>query len=198
MVGPGCADAAAVIVLETPRLRLRRIVPADLDALVELDADPLVMRYISHGEPTPRSRYEEQYLPRFLAMYETTPQLGYWIAETRAARSFIGWFHLRPDRYDAGQQELGYRLRRTAWGQGYATELGRALVDYGFERVGAGVISARALRDNAASRRVMEKCGLRFGYDFTWPQEVLPGRGEQDRAGVKYSLTRQQWLAGRG
>jgi RimJ/RimL family protein N-acetyltransferase len=198
MVGPGRADAAPVIVLETPRLRLRRIVPADLDALVELDADPLVMRYISYGEPTPRSRYVEQYLPRFLAMYETTPQLGYWIAETRADHAFIGWFHLRPDRYDDGQQELGYRLRRAAWGQGYATELGRALVDHGFGRVGTDVVSARALRDNAASRRVMEKCGLRFERDFTWPQEVLPGRSEQERAGVKYSLTRGQWLAAWG
>jgi RimJ/RimL family protein N-acetyltransferase len=197
MVVPGRAEAAPVIVLETPRLRLRRIVAADIDALVELDADPLVMRYISYGEPTPRSRYEEQYLPRFLAMYETMPLLGYWIAETRADRAFIGWFHLRPDRYDDGQQELGYRLRRAAWGRGYATELGRALVAYGFERVGAEVISARALRDNAASRRVMEKCGLRFERDFTWPQEVLPGRSEQERAGVKYSLTRQQWRATR-
>src|SRR5512137_2561184 len=120
--------AEHVIVLETPRLRLRHIVPADLDALVELDADPQVMRYISYGEPTPRARYEQEYLPRFLAYYTSTPRLGYWIAETRADDEFIGWFHLRPDRIDAGEQEIGYRLRRAAWGQGYATELGRALV----------------------------------------------------------------------
>jgi len=186
--------AEHVIVLETPRLRLRHIVPADLDTLVELDADPQVMRYISYGEPTSRTRYEQDYLPRFLAYYTSTPLLGYWIAETRVDDEFIGWFHLRPDRIDAGEQEIGYRLRRAAWGQGYATELGRALVAHGFERVGAPVISARALRDNAASRRVMEKCGLGHERDFTWPPEVLPGRTAGERAGVKYSLSREAWL----
>jgi len=186
--------AGHVIVLETPRLRLRHIVPADLDALVELDADPEVMRYISYGEPTPRARYEQDYLPRFLAYYTSTPLLGYWIAETRADDQFVGWFHLRPDRIDAGEQEIGYRLRRAAWGRGYATELGRALVAHGFERVGAPVISARALRDNAASRRVMEKCGLSHERDFTWPPEVLPGRTAGERAGVKYALSRETWL----
>lgn len=168
--------------------------PADLDALVELDADPQVMRYISYGKPTPRARYEQDYLPRFLAYYTSTPLLGYWIAETRADDQFVGWFHLRPDRIDAGEQEIGYRLRRAAWGQGYATELGRALVAHGFERVGAPVISARALRDNAASRRVMEKCGLSHERDFTWPPEVLPGRTAGERAGVKYALSRETWL----
>jgi len=187
--------AGHVIVLETPRLRLRHIVPADLDALVELDADPEVMRYISYGEPTPRVRYEQDYLPRFLAYYTSTPLLGYWIAETRADDQFVGWFHLRPDRIDAGEQEIGYRLRRAAWGRGYATELGRALVAHGFEQVGAPVISARALRDNAASRRVMEKCGLSHERDFTWPPEVLPGRTAGDRAGVKYALSRETWLS---
>jgi RimJ/RimL family protein N-acetyltransferase len=186
--------AEHVIVLETPRLRLRHIVPADLDMLVELDADPQVMRYISYGEPTPRAHYEQEYLPYFLSYYTSTPLLGYWIAETLADDRFIGWFHLRPDRIDAGEQEIGYRLRRAAWGQGYATELGRALVAHGFERVGAPVISARALRDNAASRRVMEKCGLGHERDFTWPPEVLPGRTAVERAGVKYSLSRETWL----
>jgi RimJ/RimL family protein N-acetyltransferase len=186
--------AERVIVLETPRLRLRHIVPADLDALVELDADPQVMRYISYGEPTPRARYEQEYLPRFIAYYSSTSRLGYWIAETRVDDQFVGWFHLRPDRIDAGEQEIGYRLRRAAWGRGYATELGRALVAHGFERVGAPVISARALRDNAASRRVMEKCGLTYERDFTWPPEVLPGRTPDERAGVKYALSRETWL----
>ena len=149
--------AEHVIVLETPRLRLRHIVPADLDALVELDADPQVMRYISYGEPTPRARYEQDYLPRFLAYYTSTPLLGYWIAETRADDEFIGWFHLRPDRIDAGEQEIGYRLRRAVWGQGYATELGRALVAHGFERVERpgdfGARTARTTQPRDASWR---------------------------------------------
>jgi RimJ/RimL family protein N-acetyltransferase len=179
-----------VILLETARLRLRRFVPADLDRLVELDSDPEVTRYTSYGAPTPREHYESEILPRWFAIYEATPLLGYWAAESRAEGVFLGWFHLRPDRFDADEQELGYRLRRAAWGQGYATEGGRALVAHGFGPVGAGKISARALASHWASRRVMEKCGLAFERDFEWPEDVLEGRTPAERAGVKYSLLR--------
>jgi RimJ/RimL family protein N-acetyltransferase len=179
-----------VILLETPRLRLRRIVPADIDQLAELDADPQVMRYISFGEPVSRERYEQQLMPRLLGSYAAHPLLGYWVAELLPAGEFVGWFHLRPDRYDPDEQELGYRLRRIAWGMGLATEAGRALVAHGFERVGANKISARALAANRASRRVMEKCGLSYERDFEWPLDVMPGRTPAERAGVKYSLRR--------
>jgi RimJ/RimL family protein N-acetyltransferase len=104
---------------------------------------------------------------------------------------------LRPDRFDEGEQELGYRFRRAAWGQGYATEGGRALVAHGFERVGTDKISARTLAANRGSRRVMEKCGLAYERDFVWPEDVLAGRSEEERAGVKYSITRSAWQARR-
>ena len=191
-------EAGPVILLETTRLRLRRIVPGDLDRLVDLDADPEVMRFISFGEPTPRERYEQVILPRLLASYGANPLLGYWIAETRGDDGFAGWFHLRPDRYDSGEQELGYRLCRAAWGRGLATEGGRALVAHGFGPVGAEKISARTLVVNLGSRRVMEKCGLAWERDFEWPEDVMPGRTAAERAGAKYSLTRRQWLAQRG
>ena len=181
------------ILLETPRLRLRRFGAADLDRLVELDSDPEVMRYITYGVPTPRERYETEILPRWLALYEASPLLGYWAAERHDGGEFVGWFHLRPDRFDTGEQELGYRLRRSAWGQGYATEGGRALVAHGFERVGAAKISARTLRANRGSRRVMEKCGLAYECDFVYPEDVLAGRPEGERAAVKYSITRSAW-----
>ena len=187
------AQERVFILLETPRLRLRRFGPADLDRLVELDSDPEVMRYITYGVPTSRERYESEILPRWLALYETAPLLGYWAAELHDGGEFVGWFHLRPDRFDAGEQELGYRLRRPAWGQGYATEGGRALVALGFERVGAAKISARTLRANRGSRRVMEKCGLAYECDFVYPEDVLAGRSEGERAAVKYSITRSAW-----
>lgn len=202
MVDARGGDAGPVILLETARLRLRRFVPEDIDRLVELDADPEVMRYISFGEPTPRERYERELMPRLLGSYAAHPLLGYWAAESRGGWSddgvFVGWFHLRPDRYDAGEQELGYRLCRAAWGRGLATEGGRALVTHGFTRVGADKISARTLVENLGSRRVMEKCGLARERDFEWPEDVMPGRSAAERAGVKYSLTRPQWLARQG
>jgi RimJ/RimL family protein N-acetyltransferase len=184
-----------VILLETARLRLRRFVPADLDRLVEIDSDPEVMRYISYGEPTPRERYELDVLPRILAAYQATPLLGFWAAETRAGGAFIGWFHLRPDRIDAGEQELGYRLRRAAWGQGFATEGSRALLAHGFDTVRATKLSARALVGNRASRHVMEKCGFVLEREFVYSEQFIPGRTAAERAAVKYSITRPQWLA---
>ncbi len=187
-------DAAAIL-LETGRLRLRRFVPDDLERLVELDSDPEVTRYTSYGKPTPRERYEHDILPYWFAFYESTPLLGYWAAESRVGGEFLGWFHLRPDRFDPDEQELGYRLRRAAWGRGYATEGGRALLAHGFGPVGAEKISARALARNAGSLNVMLKCGLVFERDFVWPEDVLAGHSEEERAGVKYSITRERWLA---
>ena len=194
MTGADCERGEPVILLETARLRLRRFTAADLDRLVELDADPEVMRWISYGAPTPRERYEQEILPRWFAQYEATPLLGYWAAETRDDGGFVGWFHLRPDRIDAGEQELGYRLRRAAWGRGFATEGGRALLAHGYERVGAGRISARTLAGNRASQRVMQKCGLAYERDFVYPDDVIPGRSESERTAVKYSLARDEWL----
>jgi len=186
-----------LILLETQRLRLRRPESQDIDRLVELDADPEVMRHISFGVPTPRERYEREILPRWRALQEAEPLLGYWAAETRAEGRFVGWFHLRPDRFDDGEQELGYRLLRAVWGRGLATEGGRALVAHGFLRVGADKISARTLAANLGSRAVMRKCGLAYECDFVYPEDVLAGRAEDERAAVKYSLTRRDWLARR-
>jgi RimJ/RimL family protein N-acetyltransferase len=175
-----------MVLLETARLRLRQFTLDDVDRLVELDSDPEVMRYVTFGAPTPRERYVDVFLPRWFAIYRETPLLGYW----------AGWFHLRPDRIDAGEQELGYRLRRASWGRGFATEGAAALVEHGFLRVGADKISARALAGNAASRAVMGKCGLRYETDFVYPQDMIGARSAVECAAVKYSITRSRWQAG--
>ena len=105
------------ILLETGRLRLRRFTIEDVDLLVALDSDPEVMRFITYGVPTPRATYADVILPRWFALYESSPLLGYWAAEDREGGGFLGWFHLRPDRMDPDEQELGYRLARAAWGR---------------------------------------------------------------------------------
>jgi len=184
-----------LILLETQRLRLRRFGPGDLDLLVGLDSDPEVMHYITYGVPTPRATYQQVILPRWFAIYERTPDLGYWAADDRQSGGFLGWFHLRPDRFDEGGQELGYRLARSAWGRGLATEGAMAVIEHGFTRVGASKITARTLAANERSQRVMRKCGLGFECDFVYPEDVIQGRGEAERAAVKYSITRPVWQA---
>ena len=186
------------ILLETARLRLRPFTVDDLDRLVELDSDPEVMRYITFGEPTPREVYERVILPRWLAAAAADPRLGYFAAEDRAGGGFLGWFHLRPDRFEPGEQELGYRLARRHWGQGYATEGALALVEHGFRVVEAPKLSARTLAGNLRSQAVMQKCGLAYECDFVYPEDVLAGRGIAERAAVKFSVTRLDWLSRQG
>ena len=104
---------------------------------------------------------EHDYLPAFMSYYDRFDGYGFWAAIDKSNDEFLGWFHLRPQEGDPiDQPELGYRLRREAWGMGYGTEGARALIRKGFTDLGAERVVATAFRDNLASRRVMEKSGM--------------------------------------
>ena len=182
------------VFLETERLVLRRFTMEDVDLVVALDADPLVMRYISGGAPTPRQEIVEDFLPAWLSYYERFTGYGFWAAQAKQTSTFLGWFHFRPPPGGAlDNVELGYRLRQSAWGHGYATEGSRALIAKGFRELGVQRVFASTMAVNTASRRVMEKSGLRFVRLFhaDWPVRI-----EGDEHGdVEYALTREEWLA---
>jgi RimJ/RimL family protein N-acetyltransferase len=184
------------VFLETERLWLRRVTEADLDNLVELDGDPEVMRYTTGGKPTSRSDIETDFLPAFLSYYERYEGFGFWVAVEKSSGEFLGWFHFRPpEGAPADEVELGYRLRRVAWGKGYGTEGSLALIRKGFTQLGVQRVTASADRLNYASRRVMEKAGMRlirtFQFEEPWPH-LAPG---PEQEGVEYELTRDQWEA---
>ncbi len=124
------------------------------------------MRFISGGEPTPRPVYVETLLPRMKA-YADRPY-GFAAAYERAR--FVGWFHLRPSVADANVLELGYRLRRDAWGRGLATEGSVALVRYAFEDLNQRAVDACAVEANTASISVMKKCGMRYAGRLVHPR----------------------------
>jgi RimJ/RimL family protein N-acetyltransferase len=131
-------------------------------------------------------------LESWLEQYKRWPGYGTFAAVERSTGEFIGWFHLRPDAGSAEDEpELGYRLRRDAWGKGYATEGSRALVDLAFSELGAARVWAAAMAAHTASRRVMEKAGLRFVRLFhgDWPYRI-PGDEHGD---VEYAITRAEW-----
>lgn len=181
--------------LETARLILRRFTADDVDALYDLDADPAVTRYINGGRPTPRAEIRDELLPRFLAQYDESPGYGRWAAIDKATGAFLGWFALTAEPAEPGTAELGYRLRRAAWGQGYATEGARALVDKGFAELGMRRVTANTMTVNTGSRRVMEKTGLRFLRTFflDWPDQIEGG----EHGDVEYELLREEWARGR-
>ncbi|POX40879.1 GNAT family N-acetyltransferase [Streptomyces sp. Ru73] len=167
------------VLLETERLLLRAFTRADLDDLRELHADSEVMRFLDSGHPEPELLVTE---------YADPGSFGYWAAAEKAGGGFLGWFEFRPVR--AGRRdevELGYRLRRSAWGKGYATEGALALLHEGFTAWGVRRVVATTMAVNTASRRVMEKCGLRYVRTFhvEWP-DPLPGA---EHGEVEYALT---------
>lgn len=180
------------VFLETERLVLRQFTGDDIDDLFELDSDPEVMHFINGGRPTPRDEIENDVLPAFLGYYERFAGYGFWAAVERSTGRFIGWFHFRPTEGSPPDEvELGYRLRRSAWGKGYATEGSRALIDKGFSELGVQRVAASTMVVNVASRRVMEKAGLRFVRTFhqQWP-DYIEGEEEGD---VEYALIRSEW-----
>ncbi|MDQ3989568.1 MAG: GNAT family N-acetyltransferase [Actinomycetota bacterium] len=180
------------VFLRTDRMVLRRFTADDVDLLVELDSDPEVMQYITGGRPTPREEVERDVLPAFLAYYERFAGYGFWAAVEAATSDFLGWFHFRPrEGGSLDEAELGYRLRRSAWGKGYATEGSRALIRAGFTEHGVERVVADAMAVHTASRRVMEKAGLRLVRTFHQP---WPYRIEGDEHGdVEYALDRADW-----
>jgi len=175
---------------------LRRFTAADADLLVELDSDPAVMHFITGGRATPLEKIIDEVLPCWLGHYETYSGFGFFAAQDRVTEELLGWFHLRPgEGVGPAEPELGYRLRRSAWGRGLATEGSRALVDAAFAEQGARRVYAQAMVVNTASRRVMEKAGLRLVRTFWQPWPYLIEGDEQ--GDVEYELRREDWRPGR-
>lgn len=182
------------VFLETERLILRPFTRDDVDLLVELDSDPDVMWYINRGRPTSRKEIENIILPRFLEYYELFDGYGTWATIEKPTGQFIGWVSLRPKDGDPPDEpELGYRLRKSAWGRGYATEASRALIDKAFSELGARRVYAETMAVNWPSRRVMERVGLRYVRTFYEEfDDPIPGT---EMGEVEYELRREDWEA---
>lgn len=188
---PGVRDDGGML-LETARLRLRRFTMDDVDHLVELDRDPEVMRYLTGGRPTPVSEVRDEHLPRLLSQYDRHPGLGRWATVDRVSDEFLGWLSLDPAD-DGTEAELGYRLRRSAWGRGLATEGARALVRHAFDGVGVERVWAQTMAVNDRSRAVMARAGLRYVRTFHLVfDDPIPGT---EHGEVEYELRRAAWPA---
>lgn len=178
--------------LETERLRLRRFREDDVELLVLLDSDPEVMRFLT-GAATPRAEIEDVVLPGILKVYAEHPGLGTFAAFEKPSGAFVGWFGIQPTA-DPAAVDVGYRLLRTAWGNGYATEGTKALIAHAFTELGMERVEADTMAVNHRSRAVMRRSGLRFEKVFhVHFDNPLPGTefGE-----VLYSVDRATWEAG--
>lgn len=174
--------------LRSNRLLLRKLSPLDLPDLYALDQDLIVRRYIDEAKPpAPWPIYEEHMLIKLESFSRFGPMLGFWSARL-ADGTFLGWLHLRPNEaLFPGEVELGYRFLSKYWSLGFATEGARRLLEYATKTLRIRYVMATTLEANAASRRVMEKCGLHWEQAFVCPESIAPFWTEKQRAAVKYS-----------
>jgi RimJ/RimL family protein N-acetyltransferase len=176
--------------LTTERLGLQRLTPADLEWLTDLEKDPVVMRHL--GGPKPPSHVEEMLRVRVLAYYDAHPGLGVWKTIERSTNLPLG-IHILNHIQGESIVQVGFVLCQSAWGRGYATEMGRALVGHAFGTLRLPWIAGIASLDNEASQRALQKIGLRRNGERSFPHPAYAFAGPM----AWFELDREAWLAER-
>jgi RimJ/RimL family protein N-acetyltransferase len=151
----------SVPTLRTPRLELRAWRPEDRDPFAALNADPEVMRFVRDG--TPMDRRGSDALVERIEEHWRAHGYGLWAVEVRETGAFAGFAGLAipsflPEILPA--VEIGWRLGRGHWGQGYATEAARAALRHALDDVGLREVLSLIHPENARSIRVARKLGM--------------------------------------
>ncbi len=172
--------------LETERLRLRRWRTEDREPYAALNADPVVMEHFV----APLSRAEsDEHVDRIEAFF-AEHGWGLWAAERVDTGAFIGFIGLGVPRFEATflpGVEVGWRLAKEHWGQGFAPEGAREALRFAFDDLSLPEVLSFTAVGNANSRRVMEKIGMRFDREFDHPS--LPD-ADRIRRHALYTLRR--------
>jgi RimJ/RimL family protein N-acetyltransferase len=181
------------IILETPRLLIRPFCDSDLEPLLAYRNDPEVYRY--QGWKTPFSREDGlDFIARVKAVSPGTP--GVWLqlaVEHKDNGEMLGDVAFHVTSSNTRQAYIAYSLVRSCWGQGYATEAARKLVDYLFRVLDLHRLMADCDVDNAASIRLLERLGFRreahylesfwIENESRWGSEYL------------YAILQHEWLS---
>jgi RimJ/RimL family protein N-acetyltransferase len=171
-----------MVTLQTERLTLRMLRESDLDAYAEMCADPEVMRYLGDGQPLSRPMAWRN-LAQMVGHWSLRGY-GLWAAEERSSGVLVGrvgcW---NPEGWPGF--EVGWMLRRSFWGRGYATEAARASLQFAFIQLQQPRVISLIHPENAASRRVAERLGERL----QGSTEVL------GKPALVYRITREEWEA---
>ena len=149
--------------LETKRLILKPIDPSHLDDLFALRSDPDVMKYIGESGATQTREEVENFIQCGTGYYEEYG-LDFFSVYEKETGAFVGQAGLFHVGFDVKQSdiELAYRLHTKYWNKGYATELAKTLIEYGFNKLSLPKIIAAVRPENERSRRVMEKAGMSY------------------------------------
>ncbi len=186
---------APSITLRTPRLLLREWRDEEGDAFAAMFDDPEVMEFLLPAE----DRAAVDAIIARIARHFAEHGFGWWAAEAPGVAPFIGFIGLAHVNFEAHftpAVEIGWRLARRHWGQGYATEGARAALEAGFTQLGLDEIVSLAVPANTRSRRVMERIDMTHDAadDFDHPRLA---EGHPWRRHVLYRISRARWQRAR-
>lgn len=175
--------------IRTERLELRRWRDEDRAPFAEMGQDPEVMRHFP--SLLTRAQSDAVIKERFEAHFDQH-DFGLWALERRCDGCFLGFAGLSRIGFACpieGKVEIGWRLARHAWGQGYAFEAASAAMDYGFRQLDLTQIVAMTVIGNSRSRRLMDKLGMVRTPELDFEHPRVP-EGHPVRPQIVYSRTR--------
>lgn len=160
--------------IETERLILRELLLSDADGMFELDSNPNVHVFLGKKPVT--------VIEQSIAQIENIQQqykdsgIGRWAVILKETNDFIGWSGIKFIKNEInnhkGFYEIGYRFIEKHWGKGYATEAGKAFVDYAFNVMNVDALYAYADAGNSGSKSILEKLGMQYVNSFEYEEEL--------------------------
>jgi len=156
-------------ILETNRLLLREFNISDADSFYELNLNPNVIKY------TGNSAFKDiEEAKTFLKNYSDYQKNGFgrWAIINKSTQKFLGWCGLKYDE-NLNETDIGFRFFEHFWNKGFATESAKACINYGFEKLNLKTTVGRAMKENMASIKVLEKIGLQYQRDFNGKEGVI-------------------------
>ena len=149
---------------------MRDLLPTDAEGMFELDSDAEVHKYVGR-KPVKEIEESRKVIEIIRAQYDTNG-IGRWAVIEKETGAFIGWSGLKLITNETNGHnnylDLGYRFIKNYWGKGYATETALAAVQYAWNELSATELYGMAHVDNAASRNVLEKCGMQAKNTFDY------------------------------
>lgn len=176
--------------LRTDRLILRRWRDSDRGPFAALNADPEVMEHF----PAPLSRAESDAMVDVIEARFDELGYGLWAAELAETGEFIGFTGLSVPRFTAHftpAVEIGWRLARSAWGYGYASEAATRAIEFGFGDLGLAEIVSFTAVGNVRSRAVMTRIGMTHDPADDFDHPSVPD-GSPLKRHVLYRLPRER------
>ena len=177
--------------IETARLVLRPWIEEDRSPFAEMSADPAVMEHLL---PLAGRGGADGWIDRQM-VHLTEQGFCFWAVEIKESGAFagaVGLLRIGYEAHFAPAVEVGWRISRLFWGQGYASEAAAASIRYGFEVLGLPEIVANTVAHNTRSRRVMEKLGMSHDPKDDFDHPRIPERHPLRRQ-VLYRVPRDRW-----